>query len=609
MSNTMESLINTTDIPFKHVTWAMYVSLANKLDPDSVFGNNWRMLAEKLGYSMQNILVFESQQASHGRNTIKVLQDYSLKQGSTVNRVYRALEEMGRPDALDELKAGLPGVEIKYKQELEAKQGRQKIDETNYICPSCNDGSVPSESFLCPQHNNTMMPSSRLCPYHGFHSPIRGKFMKRPTNVDTLAFSNRLPGSGHHSPECKWQLSTQTDSMLVINNNSHSHHICSSMETMDHTSSFTENPVPPAVAFMRIMPQFSSQLSDCPSITSTSNVDANFRQGCGHGLPLEKSLKLNISPPSDKFGMHKYTDFVSPSPTPTSTPSTPLGHLQQVVNLCKSQSESETGYNNLMKIKHDEERIQEQSCHEGNPCPQGICCREHESSLDQTVTFPVSPKNAQPNTFPLRLKSSTPTSASSQPLLKSVSVPSNMKPVEFRKAYRHIKVFVTYADDNKEHIKRVLNLCTCLERNGFMCCVDIFHRKLLAKEREDWHHIRFKEADFILVVISPKYKQEADSSKMENDARDDNNDDNECPYQLHTKDIYRLMYQEYVQIGSQDTRFIPLLFKGATRDIIPQWMLENGNKLVYNWPEQFKDLLWMLSKPDRHVPECSVLEK
>ena len=45
-------------IPFRHVQWTVLIKLANKLDPDSsIVGNNWRMLAEKLGYSIQDILV------------------------------------------------------------------------------------------------------------------------------------------------------------------------------------------------------------------------------------------------------------------------------------------------------------------------------------------------------------------------------------------------------------------------------------------------------------------------------------------------------------------------------------------------------------------------
>ena len=52
---------------------------------------------------------FEYQQATHGRNTLKVLQDYGQRQGSTVNEVIKALKEIERPDALQEVEDSLPG--------------------------------------------------------------------------------------------------------------------------------------------------------------------------------------------------------------------------------------------------------------------------------------------------------------------------------------------------------------------------------------------------------------------------------------------------------------------------------------------------------------------
>lgn len=46
------------EIPFRFVGYEVWAKLANKLDPDSgLIGNNWRMLAEKLGYSTEVILV------------------------------------------------------------------------------------------------------------------------------------------------------------------------------------------------------------------------------------------------------------------------------------------------------------------------------------------------------------------------------------------------------------------------------------------------------------------------------------------------------------------------------------------------------------------------
>ena len=60
-------------------------------------------------------------------------------------------------------------------------------------------------------------------------------------------------------------------------------------------------------------------------------------------------------------------------------------------------------------------------------------------------------------------------------------------------AFRHIKVFVTYADDSDAHIKRVLKFCNCLEKNGFTCCMDIYHRRLQMEDKVGWYDLRFKE--------------------------------------------------------------------------------------------------------------------
>ena len=95
---------------------------------------------------------------------------------------------------------------------------------------------------------------------------------------------------------------------------------------------------------------------------------------------------------------------------------------------------------------------------------------------------------------------------------------------------------------------------------------------------------------------------------MDNDADDsdsmdsDDNRRHENPHQLHTKQIYRLMYREYLQSGSRCTRFIPLLFQGITRDLIPDWLGHLYSPLVYSWPSQYKDLLWMLTKPEKRIP-------
>ena len=110
----------------------------------------------------------------------------------------------------------------------------------------------------------------------------------------------------------------------------------------------------------------------------------------------------------------------------------------------------------------------------------------------------------------------------------------------------------------------------------------------------------------MLVVVSPKYRRETDTFDMDNDADDNLDSDGEeqldRSHRLHTKQIYRLMYSEYAQ-NQCTQRFVPLVFPGMTKDLIPHWLIETNNKPYYKWPEQYKDLLWMLTKPENRVPE------
>ncbi|RUS91298.1 hypothetical protein EGW08_000912 [Elysia chlorotica] len=55
---------------------------------------------------------------------------------------------------------------------------------------------------------------------------------------------------------------------------------------------------------------------------------------------------------------------------------------------------------------------------------------------------------------------------------KSVSMPQNMKPQPYRKAWRGIKVFVTYSMDSPRHNEQVLCLGYFLKNNGFNCYLD-----------------------------------------------------------------------------------------------------------------------------------------
>ncbi|KAK7471747.1 hypothetical protein BaRGS_00035629, partial [Batillaria attramentaria] len=166
--------------------------------------------------------------------------------------------------------------------------------------------------------------------------------------------------------------------------------------------------------------------------------------------------------------------------------------------------------------------------------------------------------------------------------------------------FRHIKVFVTYANDSKHHSRQVLSLCNCLDRNGFSCCVDVYSRHEDSEEQQkasrDWCGRKFKEADFILVCISPQYLREiemADTSVSAAASADSSG-------LLHAAHIYRLMQEEFQRTG-KCSRFVPLYFEGSSSGQGPSWLTRQ--LVYYHWPRQYKDLLWMLTKPEERIKQ------
>ncbi|WAR03008.1 CIKS-like protein [Mya arenaria] len=406
-----------------------------------------------------------------------------------------------------------------------------------------------------------------------------------------------LPGYDHSSPEFKRQRSMPlTDSMRVRAHDSNSQ-FYREQEPMDSVSPTCEA-VPVHVGLMRAMND--RKLIGINPISSGIHSNSHFEripQGSNGQQTPGRPLRLDITQATRYRDRPHHQDFISPGPTPT-TPSTPLELLQHIAN--EKQFQPHDGYQELVMMKTEQELLKSKGGANSYGQQSGLFLRDGTIVDSQCLSRQRSP-NGPANTFPQRLKP-TP-----QQMNKSASVPTNVKLSEYtKKAFRHIKVFVTYAADDKQHTKRVLRLCECLEKNGFRCCVDIWQRKLPEDKRHNWYRDRFEEADFILVVLSPKYRRETDTFEMDNDADDSMDSDEEersgQSYQLHTKKIYKLMCSEYTQSRSSQ-RFVPLVFPGMVKDLIPHWLIGSNNKPFYKWPDQYKDLLWMLTKPENRVPE------
>uniref|UniRef100_A0A3Q3MDZ2 SEFIR domain-containing protein n=1 Tax=Mastacembelus armatus TaxID=205130 RepID=A0A3Q3MDZ2_9TELE len=94
----------------------------------------------------------------------------------------------------------------------------------------------------------------------------------------------------------------------------------------------------------------------------------------------------------------------------------------------------------------------------------------------------------------------------------------------------------------------------------------------------------------IIIVISPKYYETVTASPvgLEGDERTYN-----------TVYIHKQLQNEFIQNGSKNFRFIPILFPGAKKCHVPNWL---QNTHVYVWPRDRDDILRRLMRVEKYNP-------
>ncbi|XP_034063274.1 adapter protein CIKS-like [Gymnodraco acuticeps] len=151
-------------------------------------------------------------------------------------------------------------------------------------------------------------------------------------------------------------------------------------------------------------------------------------------------------------------------------------------------------------------------------------------------------------------------------------------------------ILITYSSDISSEIVPFVDFLT---KQGFRPAIDIFDNPIRRLDINKWKDSYLKDpSTLVIVAISQKYKEDIEGYVVDN-------------HGLHTKYVHSMMQNEFIQQGSLNFRFIPLLFPNASQKHVPCWL---QNTRVYRWPRDTEDLLLRLLREERYIPPPVPLE-